>query len=282
MYESIQPVFTELIWVLAGGALGFLGLFAGLFRHARAQLAWRWIPVGPALLVISVGLAAVAGLWNPDRGTGVVAAALIRPVGLLGLLPMTSLGLLTLSGLAWARGEKSVRNLAIGASMWALVAVLIGAQVRFAVAPLVPLVTLGVWCGFGVLASPALAAGGRSATAASLLLCLWGGLAEGAARSLVPFFAFVRSTAMPEVPLRGEAVRRMFELVAGGEPSSAAVLVGLGMLPAAVALATPWTERKAVDLLPLSLVLLVPLAAWWGVPDEQAVIAASTAFGGTP
>lgn len=281
MTEFIAPVFTEFIWLLAGGLAGvLLALYLGVQaaqERPTAPVSWG-LPLG--LVVLAVVASGVAGLLNPDLWTGTMAALLMRWTGCLVALPFAGTWLLGL-GLLAVRGAP--RNVPVAGAVLliaALVAVATTLEGTIGGNPVFGYVRAAIYLGLGVVSAvTALGTGsasgrGRAALMGSLVLPLLVALVESAERALVATLAMRHSSGLANPALRTEGLQRMLALVDGERPYGIAAACLACLVPLVVYGAHQRRVREPRVLLGLTVLVLVPLALWVGLPDFDTMVAA--------
>lgn len=279
----IEAVFTELVWVLGGGAIGLVAAVATLVLMLGRR------PVPPVLGGAGVGVVAVAalcggygGLWNPDLYTGALAAGMIHLVAGLAVLPLAGLMLVGTAAIGLRDRPRHsglpmvVGLLVICTVVGALVEGSLGGNMRFGV---VRAVLLG---GFGLLTVCSTFSAADDAqdavVVAGVSFALVTAVLESAERGMASSMALFQTVRLVEPGLRSEAIEKMLALVAPGAPGAwiavgSATLVGLCTLG--------WTLRSrgfqggtAAALLWLA---IAPAVLLLGIPGIEAMKAAALA-----
>lgn len=278
--EIVQPVFTELIWLLIGGFAGLLASVVGTFLASRDdRRALALLVAGPAMITLSTVVGGWAGLHNPEVSTGVAAALLLRMVAVVVLLPVVSTLGLGLSVVAWGQGTRPSR--------WHVLPVLLvaGAMVATVVEgsvggnPVLGGVRAVVYATVGL--SALLATGSRRLDLALGAALGWGlvvGIVEGASRALVSFMALTATVRMLGPDKRREGLDAMLSSVASEVPYGIAAVVVGGVLAVVVSISAARGERLRAMHVVCPMVWAVAWAGYsLGLPDHTALVNAALA-----
>ena len=278
MNDAIQPVLTELIWVLGAFPLALLAGLFGLLRMASERpLPPLLHGLGPALFVLATVLGGLAGLQNTELVTGAQAASLLRLVGLFGLLPLLGLLGLGQSTVALLTGGLHRTRLALLALLSLVPATLTLIGGLAVEDPVLASFRAVLMAGSALVVAPAL--GSRQAgpcLSAAVGHSLLVGLVEGASRGLVGFLALSTATGQLPPEKRAAGIEAMLATVQA-EALWTHAAMGAGALVPLVALGLLWREGQGsrAEALSAGLCLLAPAAMLLGLPGPGELVAAA-------
>lgn len=276
----VQAALTEALWIVGGVVAGLIATLACIVLLAQGRrLPGLVTGAGAGLVGLATVFGGVAGLWNPDRYTGTLAASVIHLLGAFGTLPLAGLTLLAMAAL----GAKSPRDPRLAVLLAALALAAAGATYAEGVAggnQVFGAVRAAVIGGTGLLTSvSALSVDDRRPVAvASVTWALVVAAVEGAERGLVTAFALANTVRLVPYEKRPEAIERMLEHVAPELPwawlalglAGLAAVIGVG-----VGLRSP--DGRLAHASGLLWLLVLPASLLFGLPSQDDLNAAAAA-----
>lgn len=281
MSEFVAPVFTEFIWMLAGGLLGALLALYLLFQTSRNErlppLAWS-LPL--LLLELSFVAGGLGGLANADLWTGTMAALQMRFLGCFVVLPFAGTWLLGLAFLAARESPRDVRTAAAVLVLVLLCAIATVVEGFVGGNPLFGWVRGGFYVGIGSLVAVAALGTGRergagwAAQIAALAFPFVVVAIEAGEWALVRVMAMRHAARVEDATARVAALPRMIGRVSEEAPYGLAA-VGLAVVvPLVVAGVHQLRGGERAELLGLVGLLAVPAVYALGLPGLDAMAAA--------